>query len=128
MYEDHLYKDLTYKIIGAAFSIHKSLGPVHKELVYQNALAEELRLLKIPYKKEVILPVSYKGKSIGIYKPDFVVDKKVIVELKALSFLPTTAKSQLSYYLRGTPYKIALLLNFGTPSLEVHRRIYDRPI
>lgn len=126
MYEDHLYKDLTYKIIGAAFSIHKSLGPVHKELVYQNALAQELRLLKIPYKQEVILPVSYKNKSVGIYKPDFVVDEKVIVEIKALSFLPTTAKSQLSYYLRGTPYKIALLLNFGTSSLEVHRRIYDR--
>lgn len=126
MYEDHLYKDLTYSIIGAAFSIHKSLGSVHKELVYQNALAQEFRLLKIPFKQEVIIPVSYKGTSVGIYKPDFVIDDRVIVEIKALSFLPTTAKSQLSYYLRGTPYKIALLFNFGVPSLEIHRRIYDQ--
>lgn len=128
MYEDHLYKDLTYKIIGAAFSIHKTLGSIHKELVYQNALAQELTLLKIPFKKEVVLPVEYKKKSVGVYRPDFIVDEKVIVEMKALAVLPLSAATQLSYYLKGTPYKIALLLNFGTPSLEVHRRIYDRSI
>ncbi|MCL5675916.1 MAG: GxxExxY protein [Patescibacteria group bacterium] len=126
MYEDHLYKDLTYKIIGAAFKVHKILGSVHKEIVYQKALAEELSLLEIPFKREEAIPIFYNGKKVGIYQPDFIVDDKVIVEIKALEFLSPQAKTQLSYYLKGTKYKIGLLLNFGLPGLEVHRRIYDR--
>lgn len=126
MYDDYLYKDLTYKIIGVAFSIHKTLGPVHKEIVYQNALVEELTSLRISFKREEVVPVEYNGKQVGVYKPDFIVDNKVIVELKAEKFSSAYAKTQLSYYLKGTKYKIGLLLNFGTPSLEVHRRIYDK--
>lgn len=126
MYENHLYKDLTYKIIGAAFTVHKTLGPVHKEIIYQKALAAELTSLGISFKREVSLPVTYKDEKVGIYQPDFIVEDKVVIEIKAVEFLPPSSKTQLSYYLKGTKYKIGLLLNFGRSSLEVHRRIYDK--
>ncbi len=123
---DHLYTDLTYKIIGAAISVHNTLGPVHKELVYHKALEKEFRLIRIPFTTEKILSVRYKGESVGTYKPDFVVDDKVIVEIKALTFLPKASETQLTYYLKGTGYKIGLLFNFGSPQLVVRRRIYEK--
>lgn len=126
MYEDHLYKDLTYKIIGAAMLVHKQLGPVHKELIYHKALEKEFLDSKLPYTSEKILPVIYKGVSVGVYRPDFLVEDKVIVEIKAVVLLPRSFETQLSYYLKGTGYKIGLLLNFGTMRLVVRRRIYER--
>jgi GxxExxY protein len=128
MYDDHLYKDLTYKIIGIAFEIHKELGPVHKEIVYHNALIKEFKLTHIPYFSEKTLSVTYKNSVVGSYKPDFIIDNKVILEIKAMSFLPKSSETQLTYYLKGTGYKIGLLLNFGAKHLEVRRRVYDRVI
>ncbi len=123
---NHLYADVTYKIIGAAISVHNALGPVHKELVYHKALEKELAASNIPFTTETILPVRYKGTSVGTYKPDFIIDNKIIVEIKALLFLPNTSETQLTYYLKGTGYKIGLLLNFGAPKLQVRRRIYEK--
>lgn len=128
MCDDHLYKDLTYKIIGIAFEIHRELGPVHKEIVYHNALKKEFIKQQIPFSSEKIIPVKYKGDNVGTYKPDFVVDEKIIVELKAIEFLPKSCETQLTYYLKGSGYKIGLLINFGENSLKVRRRIYDRVI
>lgn len=119
-----LYEDLTYKLIGMAMEIHNELGPVHKELVYQNALAHELKAAKIPFTKEEILSVNFKGEKMGVYRPDFIVDDKVVVEIKALGFLPLKAETQLSYYLKGSKYRVGLLLNFGSAKLQVKRRIY----
>lgn len=118
------YEDLTYKLIGIAMEIHKELGPVHKEIIYQNALCQELEIQKIPFKREKVLPVNFKDKRVGVYKPDFIVEDKVVVEIKAVEFLPQKAEIQLSYYLKGTDYKVGLLLNFGSPRLQVKRRIY----
>lgn len=120
-----LYEDLTYKIRGAIFNVHSSLGPVHKESVYQKALAKEFREQKIPFKQEVPLKVMYKGEKVGVYKLDFIVDDKVILEIKAVDFIPQTFKTQLSYYLKGTGYKVGLLVNFGVPKAQIFRRIYE---
>jgi len=125
---DYLYADLTYKIIGIAMSIHTELGPVHKEIVYHNALKKEFILQHIPFASEKIIPVKYKGEQVGTYKPDFVIDDKVVVEIKALNFLPQSSEAQLSYYIKGSGYKIGLLFNFGEKHLQVKRRIYDRVI
>lgn len=122
----YLYQGLTHKVIGAAFEVHKILGPVHKESVYQKAFSEELASKDIPFKTEVSLDVIYKGKKVGVYKPDFVIDDKVLVEIKAVASLPKAHDVQLSYYLKGTDYKVGLLINFGERSLVVRRRIYDR--
>lgn len=118
------FENITYKIIGAAFAVHKELGPIHKEPVYQKALENELVLHEIDYKREVRLPVTYKGKSVGVYIPDFIIDNKVILEVKALPFLPITSSSQLSYYLKSTGFYVGLLINFGATRLQVRRRIY----
>lgn len=119
-----LYEDLTYRVIGAAFSVQKELGHIHKEIVYQHALEEELRMSNIRFHREVRLPVIFKGKRVGIYVPDFIIDEKIIMEVKAMEILPYKASVQLSYYLKTTGYRLGLLLNFGSLRLQVRRRIY----
>lgn len=108
------------------YKVHSTLGSGHKESVYHKALAKEFELQEIPYKTEVTLPVVYEGDKVGIYRPDFIIDDKVLIELKALPILPIQAERQLSYYLRGTQYKLGLLVNFGARSLFIKRKIWDK--
>ena len=124
--DNFLYSDLTYRIRGAMFKVHKTLGSGHKENVYHKALEKEFELQNIPFKTEVTLPVVYEGAKVGYYRPDFIVDEKVLIELKALPIMPMQAEQQLSYYLRGTEYKLGLLVNFGSSSLIVKRKIWDQ--
>lgn len=124
--EDFLYPELTYKIRGAMYKVHRSLGSGHKEGVYQKALAREFELEGISYKIEQTLPVVYEGIKVGTYRPDFIVDNKVLIELKAAPIMPIQAERQLSYYLRGTQYKLGLLVNFGGSGLVIKRRVWDR--
>ena len=121
---DFLYKDLTYEIIGALFEVHKNLGPVHKENIYHEAIKIEFTLRKIPFEEEKTLEVFYKDQKIGTYRPDFIIDDKVILEVKAVPRLAKAMVDQMYYYVRGSRYKIALLANFGEGRLVVKRRIY----
>ena len=121
---EYLYKDLTYKIIGALFEVHKSLGPAHKENIYHEAVKIELKLKDIPFAEEKALEVKYKGQNIGIYRPDFIIDDKVILEIKAVPVLAKAMLDQMYYYVKGSNYKLALLANFGTNKLGIKRRIY----
>lgn len=119
-----VFEDLTYKLIGIGYSVHKELGPAHREVIYQRAFEEDLKLSGIPYKREPQLPVSFKGVKIGIYVPDFVIDDKVIVELKAMEQVPAGSGTQLNYYLKVTGYRVGLLLNFGSRRLQIRRTIH----
>jgi GxxExxY protein len=121
---DYLYKDLTYKVIGALYEVHKNLGPVHKENIYHEAIKIEFILQDIAFSEEKTLEVRYKGQKIGAYKPDFIIDDKVILEIKAVPFLTKAIADQMYYYVRGSKYKLALLANFGTNKLTIKRRIY----
>ncbi len=89
-YVDLIHKDLSYRIRGCAIEVRKNYGPGHKETVYQNAYKEELDAKNISYRKESSIKVysSKTGKSLGSYRPDFLIDDKVIVEIKALRFMP----------------------------------------
>lgn len=119
-----LYPKLSYQIRGAVFTVYKTLGPYHKESVYANALAEELEKRKIPFTREKSINVIYENKKVGIYRPDFLVDDKVVIELKAAEFLPRNDEKQLSYYLGGTPYRLGFLVNFGSRNgVDIRRRI-----
>ena len=112
----------TYAIIGAALEVHKQLGPGFLEPVYQEALAIELTMRKIPFLREVNLPRSYKGYTLKtFYRADFICFDEVIIELKALRQLSGTEESQIINYLKATGLEIGLLLNFGTTSLQ-HKR------
>jgi len=125
---DALIKDLserdprTYAIIGAAIEVHRHLGCGFLESVYQEALAIELGLREIPFRREVKLPVSYKGQVlVTSFCADFICFESLMVELKALAHMSGSEEAQLINYLKATRYKVGLLLNFGTRSLE-HRR------
>ena len=119
-----LYKDLTYKIIGALYEVHKELGSVHKEVVYHKAVAIELSNRKIDFVDERSLDVKYKGERVGVYRPDFIIDDKVIVEIKATPFITKAMQGQVFYYIRGSKYKLVLLVNFGTSRMGIKRLIY----
>lgn len=121
---DLLYAELTYKIRGAIFSVYNSLGYGHKEQVYQKALEKELININLPFKREVNLNVKYKDETVGSYRPDFVIDEKVILELKAVEFMPKTFETQLLHYLKTTGFQLGLLINFGSPRLVIRRLVW----
>ena len=112
----------TYAIIGAAMAVHQELGRGFLEAVYQEALMRELCTAKIPFLREVDLPIVYKGSPLSVhYRADFVCYSSIIVELKALSCLGGLERSQIINYLKATNYEVGLLLNFGADSLEFER-------
>ena len=116
--QEFLYKDLTYAIIGSAMEVHRILGPGFLESVYEEALAHEFDLRGIPYQRQARLAVRYKEIVAGDFRADFLVDGKVVVELKAIKALTEGDEAQLLNYLKGTGYRVGLLFNFGGPSLE----------
>ena len=99
--------------------VHRQLGPGFLEAVYQEALAIELTERGIPYRRELDLPVHYKGHRLSCtYRVDFVCYDSVIVEIKALQALSGVEEAQILNYLKATYLERGLLLNFGRPSLQ----------
>ncbi len=122
--EKWLYRDLTQKIIGAAMEVHSELGSGFLEYVYEEALCYELKLREMHFERQKELDIYYKDLVIPRkYKPDLIVENKVIVEIKATSGLTEIEEAQLLNYLKATKMRVGLLLNFGRKSLEVKRRI-----
>ena len=117
-----LFKGLSYQVVGAAMEVHRLLGSGFLEAVYQTALAHELKLLGIPFEQQERLTVKYKDVVVGDYIADFVIDEKIIIEIKAVSNLTSSHQAQALNYLAATGYKLAILLNFGADELE-HRRV-----
>jgi GxxExxY protein len=103
---DLLYQRLSYEIRGAAIEVKKNYGLGHKEVLYQRAFAEELALRKIHYEREKPIKIysPKTKKAIASYQPDFVVENKIIVELKALEKTPQRVIDQLYSYLRNSEY------------------------
>ncbi|MDD5529885.1 MAG: GxxExxY protein [bacterium] len=122
--EEFLYKELTEKIIGAAFEVYKNLGYGFLEKVYKNALLIELRLIGIEAKSEFSISVHYKGEPVGDFACDIYVEEKVLVELKVDKEYNSKNESQLLNYLKATNVKVGLLLNFGEKKCEVKRMVY----
>jgi len=118
-----LYAELTEKIIGAAIEVHKTLHRGFLESVYEEALAIEFNLRNIPFAKQTPIDVFYKGKIAKQFFCDFIVAEKVLVELKAIKKLTDNENAQALNYLKATGLELALLVNFGAPSLEFKRII-----
>jgi len=103
------------------------LGSAFKESAYQKALEKELSKQKLKFKSQPPVNIIYDDEtSIGIYRPDFVVEEKVLVEIKVKPFLTKHDEKQLWYYLKATGYKVAILANFGGKRLEIKRWVYDK--
>jgi GxxExxY protein len=112
----------TYAIIGAAMEVHRQLGHGFLEAVYQEALSAELDAKGIAFEKEVMLPIFYKGRLLQCtYRVDFVCCNEILLELKALNKLTGVERAQVINYLKATGYHKALLLNFGTDTLQYER-------
>ena len=125
-YVNLLYEKLSYEIRGTAIEIKKNYGPGLKEVLYQRAFAEELDLRGINYVREKAIRIySPKTKKvIGSYQPDFIVESKIIVELKALEQMPRKMIDQLYSYLRNSKYELGFLVNFNSSGVDIKRVIY----
>ncbi len=113
--------DLTYKINGAVYEVNKELGSGFLEKVYEKALLLELSDRGIKAESQVPIKVEYKGKEVGDYYADIIVEKKVILEIKAVEALKKIHEAQLLNYLKATGYKIGLLINFTHPKAVIKR-------
>ena len=122
------HKDITQKIIGAAFEVHTFLGNGFQEVIYQRALAIEMQKAELEFVREIEQNIYYKDfpKPIGTRRADFVVAQKVLVELKAIAVLENVHEVQTLNYLRAYRLEVALLINFGEKSLKYKRLILSQ--
>jgi GxxExxY protein len=121
-----VHADITGKVIGAAMEVHKTLKNGFIESVYDEALAIELVIQKIPFERQKPLNVMYKGRPAKQFVCDTIADGKVVVELKAVKRLTEGDVAQLLNYLKATVMELGLLLNFGVGSLEFKRVINNQ--
>lgn len=113
--------DITEAVIGAAFAVSNTLGSGFLEKVYENALRHELRKGGWHVEQQQALKVVYDSVAVGEYVADLIVEGAVLVELKAVRALDDVHTAQVLNYLKATELKVGLLLNFGTPRVEVRR-------
>jgi GxxExxY protein len=113
-----IHKQLSYEIMAAAFEVHNILGSGFLEKVYEKALLQELLQRGVKTEAQQKLRVLYKGKEIGSYAADLVVDNKIIIELKAVANLSNIHQAQVLNYLKATGFKLGLLINFGKERIK----------
>lgn len=119
---DLKYKDESYYIIGLCMDVHNELGKGFSEIVYGDALELELKSHGVPYSREVRFNIDYKGKILSHqYIADFVIEDKIIVEIKAIEKLAQTHIKQTLNYLAASKLRLGLLINFGEDSLSYKR-------
>ena len=120
---DYKYSDITGKIIGAAMKVHSTLGSGFQEVIYQRALTIEMAKASLTHQRELEMPIFYDDQQIGTRRVDFLVEEKVMVELKAVSRLEDVHLAQAINYLEAYHLEIGLLINFGAKSVEWKRVI-----
>jgi GxxExxY protein len=107
------YSDITGKIIGCAMKVHNKLGNGFQEVIYQRALAIEMRKANLNFLREFEMNIHYDDEVIGNRRADFLVEDKIMVEIKALSELDNSQPAQTMNYLEAYNLEIGLLINFG---------------
>lgn len=119
------YKDITEKIIGASFEVHKFLGNGFQKVIYQRALAWEMSQAGMEFERKIEQDIFYKElqEPIGTRRADFVVEGKVLVELKAIIELEDVHLAQILNYLKAYKLEVGLLINFGSKSLTFKRLV-----
>lgn len=124
---EFLYKELSYKIIGLAMEVHRELGTGFLEKVYENALMLLLEENNIKAIQQEAIKIYFRGKIIGDYIADIIVDDKIILELKCTSKIIGIHKAQLANYLKATGKKVGIIINFGNKSVEIERIVMQKP-
>ncbi|GEC73199.1 GxxExxY protein [Flavobacterium flevense] len=119
-----LYKEESFKIIGACMKVHRSLGAGFLEAVYEEALMKEFLIQNIPFKRQLKLELYYDNQKLNkYYRADFVCYDSIILEIKAVTHIPDIFYAQLKNYLKCTQMELGMLINFGTTSLTYKRII-----
>ena len=124
--EEHLHADVTRRVIGVFYDVYNELGHGFLESVYQAAMEIALAEAGLKVGRFVRVPVWFRGRQIGEFIADVMVEEVVFLELKAVRTLDTAHESQLLNYLRATSIEVGLLLNFG-PKPQMKRLVYDNP-
>ena len=115
------HEELTGRIIGAAIRVHTELGPGFIESIYEEVLALELQAAGIPFERQMVIRVLYRGQQVGEHRLDLLVDKTVVVELKAVGELENIFFARTRSYLKALDLKHSLLLNFAAMPLTIKR-------
>jgi len=116
--------ELTYKIIGCAMKVHNTMGPGFQEVIYQRCLAIELERAGLSFQREQEQTVYYENLEVGTRRADFIVEGKVVVELKALVNLEDVHLAQAKNYVVAYDFPLGLLINFGSQSLQ-HKLLFN---
>ena len=124
--KEYKHSDITGKIIGAAMKVHSTLGNGFQEVIYQRALDIEFPKWELSAQRELEMSIFYNGFEIGKRRVDFLVEQKVMVEIKALTALEDVHLAQAINYLEAYNLEIGLLLNFGAKSLQYRRVINSK--
>ncbi|WP_107666303.1 GxxExxY protein [Cyanothece sp. BG0011] len=117
-------EDITYKVIGCSMKVHNTLGNGFPEVIYQRCLAIELQKAGLTFEREKEQPIYYEGIHVGTRRADFVVENKIIVELKAVINLENVHLAQAKNYVVAYDFSVGLLINFGAISLQ-YKKIFN---
>jgi len=116
--------ELTYKIIGCAMKVHNTMGSGFQEVIYQRCLAIELERVGLGFKREQEQTVYYENIEVGTRRADFIIENKLVVELKALVKLEDVHLTQAKNYTVAYDFPLGLLINFGAQSLQ-HKLLFN---
>ena len=116
-----IYPDLSYRIVGILFSVHNELGSGHHEKYYQKALSKALKSTKIKFEEQVRADLIYEGEKVGNYFLDFLIENKIILEIKRGDYFPSHYYQQVNAYLKTTGLKLAILANFSSNGVKFKR-------
>jgi GxxExxY protein len=117
-------EELTYKVIGCSMEVHNVLGNGFQEVIYQRSLAFELAAAGLEYVREKEQDVFYKGNKVGTRRADFIIENKIILEMKAVINLEDVHLAQAKNYLVAYDFEVGLLINFGNNSLQ-YKKVYN---
>jgi GxxExxY protein len=121
--KDLIYPELSYQIVGILFEVYNQLGPGYHERYYQKAIATALKDCNLPFRDQVYVPLIYKGKVIGRYYLDFLIDNKIVLEVKKGERFSKRNIDQVHAYLKAKKLKLGIIANFGQKELKFRRII-----
>lgn len=121
--DDLVYPELSYKIVGCAFDVHNTLGGGHHEKYYQRALAESFKSVGLKFQEQVYFPLIYQDVVVGKGYLDFLVDEKIVVEIKKDNKFSKKNIQQVFDYLKSNHLQLGILINFGNNSVSFKRMV-----
>lgn len=119
--DDLIYPELTYIIIGILFDVWNAVGSNHKESFYQKAVARDFQETGLKFKQQLAVKIKYKGEIIGLYYFDFLIEDKVVLELKVRDYFSRKDISQLYSYLKAKNLKLGLVAHFAKTGVKIKR-------